>query len=67
MKERIEELAEMVLDMRARQDEYYRLAKVYRHGRKVDGERLEELFYEMRKAQAMVEEECRDILGIEEE
>ena len=64
---RIEELAEMVLDMRARQDEYYRLAKVCRHGRKVDGERLEELFYEMRKAQAMVEEECRDILGIEEE
>ena len=64
---RLEELASMVLDMRAKQKEFARLAKISKYNRKIDAETIAELHYEVRLAQKMVEEECMDILGITEE
>lgn len=68
MKERLETLAEMVLDMRARQSELGRLTHLAKYTRSVvDPERIAELDYELRELQREVEDECKDILGIEEE
>lgn len=57
----------MVLDMRAKQKQFDRLAKASKYTRNIDAETIAELHYELRMAQNMVEEECKDILGIEEE
>ena len=64
---RLEELAQMVLDMRAKQKEFDRLSKVSKYTKHIDAETIAELHYELKMAQKMVEEECMDILGIEEE
>ena len=64
---RLEELARMVLDMRAKQKEFDRLFMMSKYTRSIDAETIAELDYEVRMAQKMVEEECKDILGIEEE
>ena len=64
---RLEELASMVLDMRAKQKEFDRLSNVSKYTRGIDAETIAELHYELKMAQKMVEEECRDILGIDEE
>ena len=67
METRLKELAEMVLDMRAKQKELDRLSKVHKYTSNIDAETIVELAYEARMAQRIVEEECKDILGIEEE
>ena len=68
MNTRIEELAQSVLEMRARQTEMYRMEKMARYASgKVDRDTYEQAVYELKRLQSQVEEECRDILGIEEE
>lgn len=65
---RLAELAEMVLDMRARQIEVYKMEKMARYASgKVDRDTYEQAVYELKRLQSQVEEECRDILGMEEE
>lgn len=67
MNTQLEELAAMVLDMRARQQELYRLEKSRRYKLNLDAEEMARLDYELRELQREVEDECRYILGIEEE
>ena len=67
MNTRLEELAAMVLDMRAKQDELYRLEKTRRYKLNLDAEMMAELAHDLRELQSEVEEECRYILGIEED
>ena len=57
----------MVLDMRAKQKEFDRLCNVSKYTKHIDAETIAELHYELKMAQKMVEEECKEILGIEEE
>ena len=65
---RLEELAEKVLEMRVRQTEMYRMEKMARYASgKVDRDEYERLVYELKRLQSQVEEECRDILEMEEE
>ena len=67
MNTQIEQLAAMVLDMRAKQDELYRLEKTRRYKLNLDAEMMAELANDLSELQSEVEEECRYILGIEEE
>lgn len=67
MNTQLEELAAMVLDMRARQQELYRLEKSRRYKLNLDAEEMARLDYELRELQREVEDECRYILGIEED
>ena len=57
----------MVLDMRAKQKEFDRLSNVSKYTKHIDAETIAELHYELKMAQKMVEEECKEILGIEED
>ena len=63
----IEEFAQLVLDMRAKQIEYYKLMHRKRFNSKVDGEELAKAYSEMRKAEQHIHEICLDIVGIEED
>lgn len=67
MNTQLELLAAMVLDMRARQQELYRLEKSRRCKLNLDAEEMARLDYELRELQREVEDECRYILGIEED
>ena len=67
MNTQLELLAAMVLDMRARQQELYRLEKSRRYKLNLDAEEMARLDYELRELQREVEDECRYILGIEED
>ena len=68
MNTRLEEFALLVLEMRVRQTDMYRMEKMARYASgKVDRDEYERLVYELKKLQSQVEEECRDILGMEEE
>ena len=67
MNTQLENLAAKVLDMRARQQELYRLEKTRRYKLNLDAEMMAELAHDLRELQSEVEEECRCILGIEEE
>lgn len=67
MKTRLEELAQSVLEMRVRQTNMYRMEKMARYARcNVDRDEYERLVYELKRLQSQVEDECRDILGMEE-
>lgn len=67
MNTQLEQLAAMVLDMRTRQQELYRLEKSRRYKLNLDAEEMARLDYELRELQREVEDECRYILGIEED
>ena len=67
MNTQLEQLAAMVLDMRARQQELYRLEKSRRYKLNLDAEMMAELANDLSELQSEVEEECRYILGIEED
>ena len=67
MNTQLEELAAMVLDMRARQQELYRLEKSRRYKLNLDAEEMARLDDELGELQREVEDECRYILGIEED
>ena len=67
MNTQLENLAAKVLDMRARQQELYRLEKTRRYKLNLDAEMMAELANDLSELQSEVEEECRYILGIEEE
>ena len=67
MKTQLELLAAMVLDMRARQQELYRLEKSRRYKLNLDAEEMARMDDELRELQREVEDECRYILGIEED
>jgi phage-related protein len=67
MNTQLEELAAMVLDMRARQQKLYRLEKSRRYKLNLDAEEMARLDDELRELQREVEDECRYILGIEED
>ena len=65
---RLEKLAEMALYMRARQIAVYKMEKMARYAiGKVDRDTYEQAVYELKRLQSQVEEECRNILGLEEE
>ena len=53
--------------MRAKQDELYRLEKTRRYKLNLDAEMMAELAYDLRSLQREIEDECRYILGIEED
>ena len=59
-----EELARAVLDMRAKQVDYYKLEHRKRFNPRMDGEELAKAYSEMREAEARVQDMCLDILGI---
>ena len=63
----IEEFAQLVLDMRAKQIEYYKLMHRKRLHSKIDGEDLAKAYSEMRKAEQHIHEICLDIVGIDED
>lgn len=67
MNTQLENLAAKVLDMRARQQELYRLEKTRRYKLNLDAEMMAELANDLSELQSEVEEECRYILGIEED
>ena len=59
MNTQLENLAAKVLDMRARQQELYRLEKTRRYKLNLDAEMMAELANDLSELQSEVEEECR--------
>ena len=68
MSTRLEEFAQLVLDMRALQVEYQKMKRAQKFRIKnIDGEELARVYHQMRDAELKVHEMCLDVVGIDED